>query len=746
MDLLSGSVERITYYNPENGYTVLRLRPEHQKGIHAAPKSSLSVDGLATVVGNLPEVSPGEFLQLQGQWSRHPTHGSQFKAEVCEQTLPATLAGIQGYLGSGMIKGIGPKLAERIVGKFKEETFDVIEQTPERLLEVSGIGMDRTGKITKAWQEQKQVKEIMVFLHGHGVSTNLAVKIYKTYGDQSLEIVQKNPYQLERDIYGVGFKTADKIARALGLPVDHPSRIEAGIVFALNETINEGHVFVPRENLAQRAVELLEVPTELIAPALERLAQEDRIRTDMVPLNSKPSEPGKPAVGEAAGIYGSAVVYLTPLYFGEKGVAGHLKELANNSSASRIMNGSLFVDEQLSDEQRSAIEMALTNPVSVLTGGPGTGKTTCLKALITALEGQGVKYALASPTGRAAKRLSEATGKPARTIHRLLEFSPVEGFKHNDENPLDLDFLVVDEASMLDLLLTNNLLKAVRPGTRLLFVGDVDQLPSVGAGDVLRDLIDSKLVPVTRLNTIFRQAAHSKIITNAHLINQGKFPDFSKSEGDFFLFPAEDAAAAADWIIRIVTERIPQKFGFDAIHDIQVMAPIYRGPAGVIALNDRLQEKLNPPANNKPERRLFGTVFRLGDKVMQTQNNYDKDVYNGDIGFIQSIDVIEQSLTIHFDGRTAAFDWSEVDQLSLAYVISVHKAQGSEFPVVVMPIVTQHYTMLQRNLLYTAITRARQLCVLAGSRRAVHMAVQNNKVTQRFTALEWRLAQGQERI
>jgi exodeoxyribonuclease V alpha subunit len=743
MDTLTGSVERITYYNPENGYTVLRLRPEQQRGIHAVPKSSLSFDGLATVVGNLPEVSPGEFLQLQGQWSRHPTHGSQFKAEVCEQTLPATIAGIQGYLGSGMIKGIGPKLAERIVAKFKENTFDVIEQTPERLLEVPGIGVDRTGKITKAWQEQKQVKEIMVFLHGHGVSTNLAVKIYKTYGDQSLQIVQQNPYQLERDIYGVGFKTADRIARALGLPAEHPSRIEAGIVFALNEMINEGHVFVPRETLGGRAIELLDVPAELIAPALDRLAQEDRIRADMVPLNHKPSEKAEPAIGEADGTYSSSVIYLTPLYFGEKGVAGHLTALANAFSASKGMNHSIFVDEQLSEEQRSAIEMALSNPVSILTGGPGTGKTTCLKALITSLETHGMKYALASPTGRAAKRLSEATGRPARTIHRLLEYSPVEGFKHNDENPLDLDFLVVDEASMLDLLLTNNLLKAVQPGTRILFVGDVDQLPSVGAGDVLRDLIDSKVVPVTRLNTIFRQAAHSKIITNAHLINQGKFPDFSKTEGDFFLFPAEDAAAAADWIIQIVTERIPQKFGFDAVHDIQVMAPIYRGPAGVTVLNERLQEKLNPPANNRPERRLFGTVFRLGDKVMQTQNNYDKDVYNGDIGFIQSMDVIEQNLIVSFDGRSVTFDWSEADQLSLAYVISVHKAQGSEFPVVVMPIVTQHYTMLQRNLLYTAITRARKLCVLAGSRRAISMAVRNNKVAQRFTALEWRLLQSQ---
>ena len=742
MDMLSGSVERITFYNPENGYTVLRLRPEHQKGIHAIPKSSLSFDGLATVVGNLPEVSPGEFLQLQGQWSRHPTHGSQFKAEVCEQTLPATIAGIQGYLGSGMIKGIGPKLAERIVAKYQEDTFDVIEQAPERLLEVPGIGMDRAARITQAWQEQKQIKEIMVFLHGHGVSTNLAVKIYKTYGDQSLEIVQQNPYQLERDIYGVGFKTADRIGRALGLPADHPSRIEAGIVFALNETIDEGHVFVPQESLGQRAVELLEVPADLVSPALDRLVQEDRIRADMVPLNHSPSETGKPAIGEAAGAYRSSVIYLTPLYFGEKGVAERLKTLASAVSTARTLNKSLFADEQLSDEQQSAIQMALTHPVSVLTGGPGTGKTTCLKALMTTLETQGRKVALASPTGRAAKRLSEATGRPARTIHRLLEYSPVEGFKHNDENPLDLDFLVVDEASMLDLLLTNNLLKAVRPGTRVLFVGDVDQLPSVGAGDVLRDLIDSRIVPVTRLNTIFRQAAHSKIITNAHLINQGKFPEFSQGAGDFFLFPAEDAAAAADWIVQIVTERIPQKFGHDPILDIQVMAPIYRGNAGVTVLNDRLQEKLNPPATSKPERRLFGTVFRLGDKVMQTQNNYDKDIYNGDIGFIQSMDPIDQILKVNFDGRTVSFDFSEADQLSLAYVISVHKAQGSEFPVVVMPVVTQHYTMLQRNLLYTAITRARKLCVLAGSRRAISMAVRNNKVTQRFTALEWRLAQG----
>ncbi|HEU0291849.1 MAG TPA: ATP-dependent RecD-like DNA helicase [Anaerolineales bacterium] len=742
MDTLTGSVERITFYNPENGYTVLRLRPDHPKGIHSTPKSGLSFDGLATVVGNLPEVSPGEHLRLQGQWDRHPKHGSQFKVEVCEQTLPVTVAGIQGYLGSGMIKGIGPKLAERIVGKFKEETFDIIELKPERLLEVPGIGMDRTGRITRAWQDQKQVKEIMVFLHGHGVSTNLAIKIFKTYGEKSLETVQQNPYQLERDIYGVGFKTADRIAQALGLPVDHPSRVEAGIVFALNEMIDEGHVYVPKELLAGRAIELLNVSPELIAPALDRLAEADRIRPDLIPLKDGSDAKGNHAVSEAAGVYGSPVIYLTPFYFGEIGVAERLRTLANSSAPARPINPVLFPEENLSDEQQAAIQMALTHPVSILTGGPGTGKTTCLKALIITLEAQHKRYALASPTGRAAKRLSEATGRPAKTIHRLLEYSPVEGFKHNDKNLLDLDFLVVDEASMLDLLLTNNLLKAVRSGTHILFVGDVDQLPSVGAGDVLRNLISSGIAPVTRLNIIFRQAAHSQIITNAHLINQGKFPVFSQGEGDFFLFAAEDAATTADWIIQIVTERVPQKFGFDAVQDMQVLSPIYRGPAGVTSLNDRLQEKLNPPANDKPERRLFGTTFRLGDKVMQTQNNYDKDVYNGDIGFIRSLDLIEQTLKVDFDGRFATFEWSEADQLALAYVVSVHKAQGSEFPVVVMPIVTQHYTMLQRNLLYTAITRARKLCVLAGSRRAIGMAVKNNKVAQRFTALEWRLGKG----
>jgi exodeoxyribonuclease V alpha subunit len=739
MDSLSGSVERITFYNPENGYTVLRLRPE-VRGRQRLP--GLSAEGLVTVVGNLPELSPGEHLRLQGRWDTHPRHGQQFKAEVCEQVLPSTVAGIESYLGSGMVKGIGPKLAGRIVARFREATFEVIENHPERLLEVSGIGQDRTAKIVTAWEEQKQVKEIMLFLHSHGVSTNLAVKIYKTYGESALQTVQANPYQLERDIYGVGFKTADRIAQALGLSAEHPSRVEAGIVFALNELIEDGHVFAPRDMLVGHAAELMGVPADLIPPGLERLAQAERIRPELVPLPArKGGGAEKKMVAEAQGAYGSPVVYLTPLYFGERGVAERVKALVRAGASEPDGEPIPLPVKELSAEQLSAVRMALAHPVSILTGGPGTGKTTCLEALIATLETQGKSYALASPTGRAAKRLSEATGRPASTIHRLLEFSPLDGFKRDEDNPLGVDFLVVDEASMLDLLLTNQLLKAVRPGAHVLFVGDVDQLPSVGAGDVLRDLIASHVAPVARLTTIFRQAAGSQIISNAHRINQGQMPVFAKDGGDFYLFPAEEAATAADWAVEVVTARIPQKFGFSALADIQVIAPVYRGPAGVHALNERLQEVLNPTAKNKPERRLYGTTFRVGDKVMQTRNNYDKDIYNGDIGFIQRIDPVEQELHVEFEGRLARYDWSEADELALAYAVSVHKAQGSEFPAVVMPVVTQHYMMLQRNLLYTAVTRARRLCVLTGSRRAIAIAVRNNKIAGRFTALGWRLGE-----
>ena len=748
MDKLSGSVERITYYNAENGYCVLRLRPDRGKG------PGINREGLATVVGNLPELSAGEHLNLRGQWINHPKHGLQFQSEVCEQTLPATVAGIRRYMGSGLIKGIGPRLAERIVGRFGVDTLEVIENQPERLQEVADIGPKRSRMIAAAWEEQKQVKEVMLFLHGHGVSTNLAIKIYKNYGEEALSVVQKDPYRLARDIYGIGFKTADKIAQALGLPSDHPSRLEAGVIYALNEMTDNGHVYAPRPALSERAAELLGVGLDLIPPALERLAQEERVRQERLPFleqgsgNEQQAATGQApkAIREASATYQTQAVYLTPLYYSETGVSARLQALASAlpTRLSDLPPAFVAIDPSLSEGQQSAIRTALSHPVSILTGGPGTGKTTCLKALIAALESARKSYALASPTGRAAKRLSQATGRPASTIHRMLAFSPGEGFKFNAENPLDIDLLVVDEASMLDLLLANHLLKALKPGTHLLLVGDVDQLPSVGAGDVLRDVIASQIAPVTRLNVIFRQAANSHIITNAHRINQGQMPFFSlanepDSLGDFFLFPADTAEEAGNWVQEVVCNRIPQKFGLSPRDDIQVLSPMYRGGAGVTALNQRLQAALNPGALMKPEKTLYGQTFRPGDKVMQTQNNYDKDVYNGDIGLVFSIDPVNHSLTIDFERRLVEYDWSEADQIMLAYAVSVHKAQGSEFPAVVIPLVTQHYMMLQRNLLYTAVTRAKKLCVLVGSRKAIGIAVRNNQVAHRYTALDWRL-------
>ena len=749
MDELQGSVTRITYVNEENGYTVLRLKPdkEHVPG--------LSRDGLVTVVGTLPEISPGEHLSLEGQWSTHSQYGTQFAVEVCKQTLPATVEGIKRYLGSGLIKGIGPQLAERIVDHLGENALDVIEHQPRKLQEVSGIGPHRSAKIRQAWEEQKDVKEIMIFLHGHGISTNLAVKIYKEYGDKALQVVRNDPYQLERDIYGIGFKTADSIAQNLGLPADHPSRIEAGVIYALNEMINEGHVYAPRELLIERAIELLASDPEQIKGALKRLAEADRIRADQVPIPSEPGSRGKSGQEHGLSDQASTVLYLTPFYHAEKGVAERLDALAHHLPARLSDIPPAFVENDpalnkaqiiLSPKQKTAVHTALSHPVSVLTGGPGTGKTTCLQYLITILDTQNKSYALASPTGRAAKHLSLATDRPASTIHRLLGYSPAEGFKHDQHNPLPIDILVVDEASMLDLLLTYNLLKALEPGTHLLLVGDVDQLPSVGAGNVLHDIINSGIAPVTRLQTIFRQAAHSDIITNAHRINRGSMPTFpqhDQSENrqtDFFLFPAKDAAEAANWIIDLVSARIPKEFGLDPVEDVQVLAPMYRGPAGVNVLNQRLQEALNPTASDKPEKSLLGTLYRTGDKVMQIQNNYPKNVYNGDIGTLLDIDDTDQTLLVEFDGQQVTYEWNEGDELMLAYAVSVHKAQGSEFPAVVLPMVTQHYIMLQRNLFYTAITRAQELCVLAGNMRAIAIAVRNNKVSHRFTALDWRLS------
>jgi exodeoxyribonuclease V alpha subunit len=726
METLKGSVERITYYNEENGYSVLRLRPEKK---HLAASNR---EGLVTVTGILPELAAGEYLLLKGDWNNHPKHGLQFDIKVCEQTLPATVEGLRRYLGSGLLYGIGPKLAERIVDYFGTQTPDIIENHPERLHEVEDIGPKRTRQIVKAWEEHKQIKDIMLFLHSHGVTTNLAIKIYKHYEDHALEVVKNNPYQLARDIFGVGFKTADKIARSLGLSSDHPTRVEAGVIYALEDLVNEGNVFAPLTLLVERCTELLDIDNVHISPAIERLTEDEIIILDELPLDEEGSDHQK---GEPN------AVYLAPYYYAEIGVASRLIKLATAlpSRLSDLPPTFISLDDNLSEEQDKALRISLSEPVSVLTGGPGTGKTTAIKALIAAVEVAGKRFALASPTGRAAKRLSEATGRPASTIHRLLEYSPARGFLRNADHTLKIDLIVIDETSMLDVLLANSLLRALEPGTHILFVGDIDQLPPVGAGDVLRDIIASGLVPVTRLNVIFRQAAGSHIISNAHRINQGEAPQFQKESDDFYRFPADIPEEAANWVEELVIKRIPTRFGFHSRNEIQVLSPMYRGPAGVNALNARLQEALNPPGALKPEKTLFGQTFRPGDKVMQIRNDYDKLVFNGDIGFVRELSPHYRTLTVDFEGRPVTYAWTEADQLVLAYAISVHKSQGSEFPVIVMPLLTHHYMMLQRNLLYTGITRAQKLCVIVGNWKAIHIAVKNNKVTERHTALDWRL-------
>lgn len=741
MTKLAGEVVRITYYNAENGYTVLRFRP------HRGQKQSVAgrdLEGLITVVGNLPELAPGENVVLEGDYRTHAKHGLQLYASKCQKTLPATLSGIERYLGSGLIKGIGPQLAKRIVNYFKKDTLDIIEEAPAKLQEVPGIGKDRTEKIIKAWEEQRQIKEIMIFLHGHQITTNLAVKIYKTYGSDALKVVKENPYQLERDIFGVGFKTADRIARNLGLPMDHPSRVEAGNIFVLNELVQDGHVYLPVNELIDRASSLLEVTPELVKDGLERLSKNERVKLTTEIMEPLASNEGQSLIREPQTAYAESIVYPASLYHCETSVSRKIVQLQQRSIGAWQASFSLD-DQYLSAEQKSALEKSLNFPVSVLTGGPGTGKTTCLKSLIQLLEANDLRYALASPTGRAAKRLSLATGRSASTIHRLLGFTPNKGFQHHEGNPLKIDFLVIDEASMLDIVLTYHLLSALKPGTHVLFVGDVDQLPSVGAGDVLRDIINSGTVPVSRLSKIYRQEQDSLIIHNAHRINQGKYPIFSQSkQGDFYLFPAQDAETAADWILELVSSRIPKTFGLDPMEDIQVLVPMYRGAAGVDALNNLLQKELNPPGSKKSEARLFGRVLRVGDKVMQIRNNYDKETYNGDIGSVKKIDRINQTIKVSLDNlREVEYDFSEADELVHAFAITVHKSQGSEFPAVVMPVLTQHYIMLQRNLLYTGVTRAKSLCVLVGNAKALRIGINNNQVAKRNSLLEKRIRQHQ---
>ncbi len=736
-DTLRGVVERVTYANPETGYSVVRL----------AVKGRLD---LVTVVGELADVNAGESLELEWNWTRHKQYGRQFSVHRYRTVLPATAEGIAKYLGSGLVKGIGPVMAERIVTRFGVDTLDVIEHEPRRLLDVLGIGPKRVSGVQAAWAEQKQIREMMIFLQGHGVRASWAVKIYKAFGDAALDVVEQDPYRLAREIRGIGFKTADQIARNLGLPADSPRRVAAGVAYALSEMADKGHVYMPQGELVATAAKMLEVPVELTQAGIDTLEQEEQVHREAIQYPMAGERALEARIGEGEGSY---AVYLSPFYYGEVGVAGRLRQsLAHPESRLAAFQGVMWdvllmetgtKDSQqnvrLSERQKEAVRTALTFKVTVLTGGPGTGKTTTLRTVIDLLEQFRCRYALASPTGRAAKRLTETTGRPAKTVHRLLGFVPGEGFKYNDENPLDVDMLIVDEASMLDLLLFNHLLKALRPATHLLLVGDIDQLPSVGAGNVLRDIIDSDKVPVVSLDLIFRQAQDSMIVTNAHRINKGLMPVFPKGDTDFYLFGQDDPEKAADLVVDIVQNRIPRKFGHDPMDEIQVLSPMHRGAVGVGNLNARLQAALNPPSPQKVERCLAGRVFRVGDRVIQHRNNYTLDVFNGDIGRIQAIDALDQVLYVRVDDRLVSYDWSEADELGLAYAISVHKAQGSEYPVVVVPIMTTHYVMLARNLIYTAITRAKKLVVLVGTRRAIAIAVRNNKIAERNSGLSTRI-------
>ncbi|TDQ50255.1 SF1B family DNA helicase RecD2 [Actinorugispora endophytica] len=727
--VLEGVLERLTYANEETGYTVARVDPGRG-------------GDLVTVVGALLGAHPGESLRMEGRWGSHPQYGRQFQVENYTTVLPATVQGIRRYLGSGLVKGVGPRLAENIVGHFGAEALDVIENTPERLMEVPKLGPKRTRTITEAWEEQKAIKEVMVFLQGIEVSTSLAVRVYKKHGDASIRVVREEPYSLAADVWGIGFKTADTIARAVGIPHDSPQRVKAGIQFTLSESTGDGHCYLPEDALISEAVKILQVDSALVIDCLAELVAEEGVVREKLPD------------GDGEAVTG---VYLVPFHRAEISLAGQLRSLL--AAGEDRLGAFADVDwdralgwlgkrtgTDLAPAQEQAVRLALTSRVAVLTGGPGCGKSFTVASVITLAAAKRAKIILAAPTGRAAKRLTELTGHEASTVHRLLELKPGGDASYDRDRPLDCDLLVVDEASMLDLLLANKLAKAVPPGAHLLLVGDVDQLPSVGAGQVLRDLLaDGSPVPSVRLTQVFRQAAQSGVVVNAHRVNTGK-PVELEGMSDFFLFPCDDTETAAELTVDVVANRIPRKFGLDPRRDVQVLAPMHRGPAGAGNLNQLLQTALTPPREGVPERRFGGRVFRVGDKVTQIRNNYDKGangVFNGTLGNVTAIDQVEQSLTVLTDeNEEIGYDFAELDELTHAYALTVHRSQGSEYPCVVVPVTTSAWMMLQRNLLYTAITRAKKLVVLVGSRKAVAQAVRNTASGRRHTALDHRLAVG----
>ncbi|WP_279016111.1 ATP-dependent RecD-like DNA helicase [Alistipes finegoldii] len=703
--LLRCVVERITYQNPENGYSVLKVKVK-------------GYNDLVTLVGNLLEVPVGSVLLCRGEWKVDKRYGSQFVAATWEETMPATVYGIEKYLGSGLVKGIGPRFARAIVQRFGTETIDIIETEIERLYEVPNIGRKRVAKIRESWEKQKDIKNVMLFLQGYGVSTAYATKIYREYGKESIDKVRENPYRLADDIWGIGFKTADGIAAKMGYEKEDPRRCRSGILYTLGQLSDEGHVYAGEEQLVKTAGQLLEAGETAIRDTLAGMLQAEDLILD------------------------KDAIYLPPFYHAECGTSRRLRDLAE--STGRSLFDGLFDPSSLTAEtgieydevQLAAIRQAVTSKVMVLTGGPGTGKTTTTQGIIAALKKAGLRVLLAAPTGRAAKRMSEATGMEAKTIHRLLEYNPQDGYKRNDENPLEGDALIVDECSMIDILLMNNLLKAVPVGMRLVFVGDIDQLPSVGAGNVLRDIIDSQRIPVVRLVRIFRQAQKSRIVMNAHTINQGRFPDTSNGrDTDFFFMREDDPERAAETIVRLVKERLPRAYR-ESPDRIQVLTPMQRGVVGAANLNLLLQQALNPSG---PSLGRGGYTYRQGDRVMQLCNNYAKDVFNGDLGYIREVDTEGRTLKVDFDGKWVEYDVTELDELTLAYATTIHKAQGSEYPIVVMPVLMTHFVMLQRNLIYTGITRAKKICVLIGAMKALAYAVRNVSVLKRNTSLRERL-------
>ncbi|MCG6974088.1 MAG: ATP-dependent RecD-like DNA helicase [Desulfobacterales bacterium] len=718
---LSGQIERITFTNEENGYTIAKVK------IHGR-------QDLVTIVGYLMSPTPGEMLNMKGEWVNHPKFGEQFNVTEYKTTVPATIFGIQKYLGSGLIKGLGPVIASRIVKKFGERTLDVIENDIEKLALVEGIGKKRIVMIQNAWEEQKEIRDVMLFLRSYGVGSGYATKIFKQYGNRSIAVVKDNPYRLATDIFGIGFVTADSIAKKIGFPKGSSKRIEAGILYVLNKLSDDGHVFYPYEYLVKKSRETLEVERDAIVKGIGDLAINKQIVLE--DLNE--------SIDEFKA--NNKSVYLAKFHLCETGIAARLKTLSASPKSIRNIDAESALqwvqkrlDIRLAENQAKAVRCALENKIMVITGGPGTGKTTIINAILKIFSELRIKILLAAPTGRAAKRMSEATGHDARTIHRLLEYSFTKGgFQKNEDKPLSCDLLILDEVSMIDTVLMYHLTKAIPTFATVVLVGDINQLPSVGAGNVLNDIIGSHVVPVVELNEIFRQARESRIIVNAHKINNGILPTFEDHVpgNDFYFIQQEDPEKVLDIILELIKERIPKRFDLDPVHDIQVLTPMHKGLVGADNLNTTLQESLNP---SKTEIIRGNRNFRVNDKVMQIRNDYDKEVFNGDIGMIADIQPDENEITVTFDGRHVVYEFYELDELVLAYAVSVHKSQGSEYPAVVMPVLSQHYILLQRNLIYTAVTRGRNLVVMVGAINALAMGIQNDKTQRRFTYLRYRL-------